>query len=73
MDKFKKNQLKNIARHKWTNPNALSATSAVFAFLVAIIGFVLLSALISLVLVLFPKLQEIGFYATNCIATVILK
>ena len=73
MDKFKKNQLKNIARHKWTNPNALSATSAVFAFLVAIIGFVLLSALISLVLVLFPKLQEIGFYATNCIATVILQ
>ncbi|MBQ3571390.1 MAG: CPBP family intramembrane metalloprotease [Clostridia bacterium] len=70
MNKENRQKLKNIKRFKWSNPNHLNALTSIIAFLIAIIGFNLLSLLVSLCAK--PLIKDgKGFYAVNLIAAVI--
>ena len=47
MNHYERTELEGLSTFKWQNPNKFNATNAAIAFLVAIVGFNLLSLVIS--------------------------
>ncbi len=70
MEKEEKKLLKNIATYNWSNPNSFNAITSVVAFLVAIIGFLLLGLIISPLLILLNKLN-VGIGISICISALL--
>lgn len=70
MNKEDRQKLKNIKRFKWSNPNHLNALTAIIAFLIAIIGFNLISLLVTFLAKPLIKDGQ-GFYTVNLIASLI--
>ena len=65
-----KRKLKNISKHKWTNPNSFSATTAVLAFLTIIVVFALIQFVLSPLLSNLVQ-GSIGYGASLCISALI--
>ncbi len=70
MNKEEKKLLKNVATYKWSNPNSFNAITSVVAFLVAIIGFLLLGLITSPLLTLLNELN-VGIGISICISALI--
>ena len=70
MNKEDRQKIKNIKRFKWSNPNHLNALTAIIAFLIAIIGFNLISLLVTFLAKPLIKDGQ-GFYTVNLIASLI--